>query len=87
MTTTKFLYSIKTRDGRKFEVEAESAEAALQAAGVAQYECRAFYPFPTRRVPTEEEKIERAARFAMLREKYGHRRPRVRVLGRNKIEV
>lgn len=82
-----FLYSIVTRDGRRARVEAESAEDALRATGIAAGECKPFYPFPVRTVLSQSEKIERAARMAALREAFADRRAKVRVIAKNKIEV
>lgn len=83
----KFLYSIKTRDGRQFETEAESAVEALKNVGVEQAECRPFYPFPRHRVLTEAERIRRAARYAKLHTAFKSERPIVRVVGKGKIET
>lgn len=64
----KFLYHIVTLDGRKLDIEAESAEQALELLGIALKECRKWYPFPKKKVLTAQEKEEIRRKFIAIRD-------------------
>jgi len=63
----RFLYSVKTIVGNRYEVEAVSAEEALTRLGLKRAMVRRWYPFPLKALLTAEEKEAQNQRIEMLR--------------------
>lgn len=55
-----FLYSVVTKNGSKFTIEAESGEEALRLLNIDVDTCKRWYPFAIKRVLTAEEKAKLA---------------------------
>lgn len=63
----RFLYHIKTTTGVNTLVEADSIQAACRLAGVKLEDCCKWYPFPVKKVLTEEEKAEKRKRLERVK--------------------
>lgn len=65
----KYLWSVVCLDGRKFkDIEGENASEVLSKLGLEPSQVKKWYPFPTKRVLTEEERVKQAARLKQLNE-------------------